>query len=191
MEAAISFADESIQSQFQTDLKGNYQEKNVKTAVASLQCLQEMGWNLTEENLTVGLLNVVKNTGLLGRWQTLNESPRIICDTGHNAEGIKEIVAQLNELNYNRLHFVLGVVNDKSIDKILELLPKDAVYYLCQANIPRALDVDELELKFKKLGKKYSKCGSVKNALQEAKNIAKDDDLIFVGGSTFVVAEVL
>jgi dihydrofolate synthase/folylpolyglutamate synthase len=127
----------------------------------------------------------------LGRWQTLSNNPLVICDTGHNESGIKEIVAQLNALTYNQLHFVFGAVNDKSIDKILDLLPKGAIYYLCQADIPRALAIDDLELIFKQKEMNYIKCGKVQAALACANQKAKMDDLIFVGGSTFVVAEVV
>lgn len=191
VETTICFADKVIDYDISTDLKGDYQAKNVKTALATLHCMIEKGWNISDENIEKGLLGVVKNTNLLGRWQILNEAPKVICDTGHNREGITEIVKQLEGLDFNQLHFVFGVVNDKSIDNILELLPEDAVYYLCQANIPRALNLDELETKFKKSGKKYRRCGSVKNALKEAKQQADKDDLIFIGGSTFVVAEVV
>jgi dihydrofolate synthase/folylpolyglutamate synthase len=191
MKAPIYFADVKKSQNYQTDLNGNYQQKNLKTALVTIQVLKEKRWKIPEENIKKGLLSVVENTGLLGRWQVLGESPLIVCDTGHNKEGIEEIVKQLEKIPYNNLHVVFGAVNDKSIDNVLELLPSNANYYFCQANIPRALDVNELlklaqqkELK----GRKYK---TVKDALNSAKENALEDDMIFVGGSTFVVAEVL
>ncbi len=188
---SISFADKQIGEILPTDLKGEYQKKNVKTVLSTINVLQNKGWNIDDSSIAKGLLNTVKNTGLLGRWQTLSNNPLIICDTGHNEAGIKEIVEQLDSLTFNQLHFVFGAVNDKSIDKILDLLPKDAIYYLCQADIPRALAIDDLERKFNEKRMKSIKCGSVQDALCKAKNQVNDNDLIFVGGSTFVVAEVV
>ena len=127
----------------------------------------------------------------MGRWQTLSEHPLIICDIGHNEDGIKQVIQQIAELHFNKLHFVFGVVKDKNIDTILSLLPKHAQYYFCQANIDRAMEVDELTKKAIKLGLKGASHTSVKQALETAKKNAKKDDLIFVGGSAFVVTEVL
>jgi len=191
LNAPIYFADLKSIPTYQTDLKGDYQLKNLKTCISIIQVLKEKGWDISDENIKKGLLSIVKNTGLLGRWQILGESPLIICDTGHNKEGIKEIVEQLEKTDYHHLHIVFGTVNDKSIDKVLELLPKEAHYYFCQANIPRALNVKDLvELAYQK-GLKGNDYKSVKKALNSAKKNAVADDLIFIGGSTFVVAEVL
>ncbi len=191
MNAPICFADKENYEFFKTDLKGDYQEKNVITCLQSLRILQENGLKISTKNIEEGLLSVVENTGLLGRWQTLGVLPTIICDTGHNLEGVKEVVNQLDKLTYNKLHIVFGAVNDKSIDKVLELLPKTAQYYFCKANIPRALPVNELVVIAKKKGLRGIECASVRDALNKAKKIATKDDLIFVGGSTFVVAEVV
>jgi dihydrofolate synthase/folylpolyglutamate synthase len=191
LEATIYFADQIIHNILDSDLKGSYQKKNIKTVLASVIELQKCGYKLSEENIKNGLLNVVKNNGLMGRWQTLGESPKIICDTGHNEAGIREVISQLESLTYDKLHFVLGAVNDKEIDSVLELLPKNAVYYFCQAKIPRALDVNELKNKAKSYRLNGNAYSSVKNAYEEAKKTADKDDLIFIGGSTFVVAEVL
>ncbi len=191
LDASIYFADQIIHQELESDLKGSYQKKNIKTVLASIQELKKLGYVISEENIQVGLSNVVRNTGLMGRWQTLGENPKVICDTGHNEAGIKEVVNQIESLNYNKLHFVLGAVNDKEIDSILELLPKHAEYYFCQAKIPRALDVLELKNKaasYNLMGNSYD---SVVSAYEVAKITAKKDDLIFIGGSTFVVAEVL
>ena len=134
---------------------------------------------------------MVKNTGILGRWQTLSESPKIICDVGHNKDGIKEIVKQLNKLEYKKLHFVYGTVNDKNFDKILSLLPKDAKYYFCKPNIQRGLSAEDLQRKAKKYQLLGNAFDSVDNAICRAKENQKKEDILFIGGSTFVVAEVL
>ena len=134
---------------------------------------------------------VQKITGLKGRWQTIQEKPLVIADTGHNEDGIKEVLENLKRYSYKTLHFVLGVVNDKDISKILKLLPKDATYYFCKASIPRALDEKELTLLAKKAGLEGKTFKTVSEALDKAKKQAKVNDLIFVGGSTFTVADIL
>ena len=179
------------ESAYQTDLKGNYQNENKRTAVFSLNALQKKGFEIKKEDIRKGLLKVTENTSLVGRWQILNQSPLTICDTAHNEDGIKEIVKQLNTIEYNELHFILGTVNDKSIEKVLSLLPKSAKYYFCQADIPRALDKNEL----RKLSEKNKLFGevypSVSDAYNQAKKNAKINDCIYIGGSTFVVAEII
>jgi len=191
LNAPIVFADETIQDEYLTDLKGRYQKKNVKNAVKAIQILQDKNWKIDKKHLVDGLQNVINNTGLLGRWQTLGEQPKIICDVGHNETGIKEIVQQINELTFRQLHFVLGTVNDKSIETILQLLPKGASYYFCEANIPRALPVEELHRLATKNQLEGISYNSVSEALVTAKQQAEKEDLIFIGGSTFVVAEVI
>jgi len=126
------------------ELKGNYQNENKKTAYAALKQLQKLGWNISEENIRSGFSLITKNTGLLGRWQVLNNLPLTIADVAHNEDGVRWIVSQLKEMDYRHLHFVIGVVNDKDINAILSLLPKEAIYYFCKANIPRGLDADLL-----------------------------------------------
>lgn len=189
-QAPIYFADQQV-TNLKTDLLGDYQKKNIKTVLQTIKLLQEKGWKVKDEDIETGLLDVVRNTGLLGRWQILGKDPLTICDTGHNEAGITEITRQLAKMDYENLHFVFGAVNDKSIDTILRLLPKNASYYLCQANIPRALPIDDLENKFKETGLNYKKCGSVQGAFKMAKESAGKDDVVFIGGSTFVVAEVV
>lgn len=190
--SSIYFADTTINDELPiTDLKGSYQRKNIKTVLQSCKILQNKGWKINEDNIKRGLLSVVKNTGLLGRWQKLSDTPLIICDVGHNESGIQEIINQISKTDYKKLHFVFGAVNDKSIDNILMMLSKSAEYYLCQANIPRAMDIDELYTKFYSLGFKATKHKSVKDAFNNAKKSAEANDLIFIGGSTFVVAEIL
>ena len=185
----LYFADKI--SVLNTDLKGSYQEENICTTITAIKQLQSLGWNISDKNIKKGLGKVVKNTGILGRWQTLSETPKIICDVGHNEDGIKEIVKQLNKLKYKKLHFVYGTVNDKNFDKILSLLPKDAKYYFCKPNIQRGLSADDLQREAKKhqlLGNNFD---SVDNAIYRAKENQKEEDILFIGGSTFVVAEAL
>lgn len=191
LKAEIYFADQITHCVLDSDLKGSYQRKNIKTVLASVNELKKLDYKILEGHIKVGLLNVVENTGLMGRWQTLGENPKIICDTGHNEAGIKEVVNQLETLDYNILHFVLGVVNDKDVGSMLALLPKNAIYYFCQAKIPRALNADELKQKASFYGLKGIIFNSVIDAFTEAKKSSSDNDLIFIGGSTFLVAEVL
>lgn len=191
LNAPIQFADEYPTQEYESDLKGAYQQKNKKTVVATIQTLQQLGWDITENHIINGLQNVVNNTGLMGRWQVLNKQPFTVCDTGHNEAGIKLILAQLAEQDYEKLHFVLGVVNDKDITNILQLLPKHAIYYFCQANIPRALEVYILAEKATAVGLSGTTFPTVEAAYQAAQKNATAQDMIFIGGSTFVVAEVV
>ncbi len=179
------------QQNYTTDLKGEYQKENINTTITAIEQLQEQGWLINSSNIEQGLLKIVANTKLLGRWQTLSKIPHIICDTGHNEDGIKQISKQLKNTKYEQLHFVFGTVNDKNLDSILSHLPKNACYYFCQANIPRAMDAKELQQKSAKYELKGNVFTIVKQALSKAKENANASDLIFVGGSTFVVAEVL
>jgi dihydrofolate synthase/folylpolyglutamate synthase len=173
------------------DLLGNYQGKNLCTALAAISELRNKGWEISEKEIRGGLKNVVNNTGMLGRWQIIGANPRIVCDTGHNEAGIREIVAQIKQTPWEKLHFVLGVVNDKEIDVILDLLPKEATYYFTKANAPRALDEKILEQRACAVGLKGSVFSSVKEAFEAAKNNSLSNDMIFIGGSTFIVAEAL
>ncbi|TKG96098.1 bifunctional folylpolyglutamate synthase/dihydrofolate synthase [Puteibacter caeruleilacunae] len=173
------------------DLLGIYQQKNVLTALCAIEQLRNAEWQITDENISTGLRCVKRNTGMCGRWQEIGWNPLIICDTGHNEAGVKNIVEQINQTPHQKLHMVIGVVNDKNVDGILELLPKDAEYYFTRASIPRALDQELLQeqaAKFELCGKTYA---DVSEALKAASNNSNEKDLIFVGGSTFVVAEVL
>ena len=179
------------QQNYATDLKGEYQKENINTTITAIEQLQEQGWAINSSNIEQGLLKIVANTQLLGRWQTLSEIPHIICDTGHNEDGIKQISKQLKNTKYEQLHFVFGTVNDKNLDSILSHLPKNASYYFCQANIPRAMDAKELQQQSAKYELKGNVFTIVKQALSKAKENANASDLIFVGGSTFVVAEAL
>ena len=177
---------------FKCDLLGEYQKENINTVVTAVSELQKTNlFEISSNNIIDGLLNTVKNTGILGRWQILQKEPLVICDIGHNEDGIKNIVQQLNKTKYKKLHFIFGTVDDKDIFQILGQLPKDAVYYFCQANIPRAMNVKKLKQYALNFNLKGSEHKNVKEAFFCAKNNSNSDDLIFIGGSTFVVAEIL
>lgn len=189
--ASLVLAEKNIEETFETDLKGSYQVKNVKTAVQTIYILQEMGYSISRGSIQKGLLNVVSNTQLLGRWQVLNNQPKVICDTGHNKEGLTYIFQQLKNEVYEKLHIIFGVVNDKDLSTILPMFPKDAAYYFCKPNIPRGLDTAELQqacAEYHLIGDVYE---SVQKAYSEALSSSNSNDLIFIGGSTFVVAEVV
>ncbi len=186
--ALIEFAS-AFEEIFKTDLLGDYQKKNVKTAVRAIKKLE--GFKVTEENIQKGLLNVVKNTSLKGRWQILQDSPRVICDTAHNKEGLSIVLNQLKNERFVNLHIVLGVVSDKKLDEVLPLFPVNAKYYFCKPNIPRGLSeaiLQEKAKEFKLMGKTFI---SVESAFDKAISVANQDDIIYVGGSTFVVAEII
>ncbi len=173
------------------DLTGKYQLKNITTAIQTVSILNQLGIHISENNIRDGLKNVKKNTGLQGRWQIINRSPITICDTGHNEDGLREVLPLLQEIPHDSLHIVLGMVNDKEIEKILELFPKDATYYFCKANIPRGLDAAILAEKASLIGLKGIVFASVESALLAAQKNALNSDIIFVGGSTFTVAEII
>ena len=175
----------------QTDLLGKYQRKNFITAIKTIELLQEQGFSISIDHIKQGFKNTRQNTGLAGRWQVLNKYPLTICDTGHNVDGIRGNIEQLAEITHERLHIVFGLVNDKNIEPILNVLPKNAIYYFSKANIPRGLDQNQLMQMAKQKNLNGGAYDSVGGALKAAKHEAKADDLIFIGGSTFVVAEVL
>ena len=189
--APITFAEKQQVSLFDCDLKGNYQVKNQQTALTALGVLISKGYKVSQTNIQRGIASVVSNTGLLGRWQVLQTLPKLVCDTAHNKEGLLFTMKQLQQTNQGVLHIVFGVVGDKNLDAILSLLPTSARYYFCAPNIPRALHVTTLKQKatdFNLTGTSYR---SVKSALRAALKAATTNDLIYVGGSTFVVAEVV
>lgn len=172
-------------------LGGFYQQHNFTTVLAACHQLLDIGFEIAFENIKLGFLNVIINTGLMGRWQLLGNSPKIICDTGHNVNGIELIVQQLGMQKFDKLHMVLGMVKDKDINKILALLPVNAQYYWCKAQLPRALNEIELQAQSKQYNLYGNAFETVALAFENAKLNASQNDLIFVGGSTFVVAEVL
>ncbi|MCD0470918.1 folylpolyglutamate synthase/dihydrofolate synthase family protein [Flavobacterium sp. JAS] len=189
--APIYFASDLISEVYPSDLIGDYQFHNKKTVQQTIAVLNAQNeFNVSDTNLKAGLLNVVKNTGLQGRWQQLGENPKIICDTAHNKHGLAVVMNQIQKETFENLHIVLGVVNDKDLDSILPLFPKKAQYYFCSPNSSRGLSVEILQDAAKKhnlIGTKYN---SVEKAFLSAQKNATEDDFIYVGGSTFVVAEL-
>jgi dihydrofolate synthase / folylpolyglutamate synthase len=171
-------------------LLGDYQIHNLPGILESVNQLRQMGWSISEEALRKGLKEVTSLTGLKGRWQILGEKPTIIADTGHNEPGIRSILSQLKSYSFDELWMVIGMVQDKDISKILALLPKKARYVFCQADLPRAMEAGQLAEKAAEFGLKGEVIPNVNEALQFARKNAASHDLIFVGGSTFVVAEI-
>ena len=190
MNAPIIFANH-IETSLTTDLQGAYQEKNIKGVIAVTELLIHQGWDITPENIAQGLLHVVHNTNLKGRWQTLGSYPTIVCDTGHNVGGLTYVMEQLKKQTYTHLHIVVGFVKEKDVNSVLELFPKEATYYFCSPAIARGLNVDTLKEIATTKGLQGERYSSVAEALNAAKAQALPTDFIFVGGSTFVVAEVL
>jgi dihydrofolate synthase/folylpolyglutamate synthase len=178
-------------SHLQLDLTGTYQLKNIKTVLCAVDGLRLQGFNISDGHLAHALRQVKKLTGLHGRWEILSQNPLTICDTGHNPEGVAEVLKNISSVKYDRLHFVIGVVNDKDISKILKLLPANAQYYFCRPDIPRGLNTELLKQQAVEAGLHGNVYPSVCTALQSAQANATDADLVFVGGSTFVVAEVV
>ena len=186
----IYFASDLITNDYPSDLLGDYQIHNKKTVLQTIEVLKSH-FTISEENLRNGLLNVVKNTGLLGRWQQIHSNPKAICDTAHNSHGLKIVLNQIQKEKFDKLFFVLGVVNDKDLDSILPLFPKNANYFFCSPNISRGLPVNILQQKAKDYGLLGKVCNSVSEAYQLALKESSANDFIYVGGSTFVVAEIL
>jgi len=180
-----------IETSLTTDLQGAYQEKNIKGVIAVTELLIHQGWDITPENIAQGLLHVVHNTNLKGRWQTLGSCPTIVCDTGHNVGGLTYVMEQLKKQTYTHLHIVVGFVKEKDVNSVLELFPKEATYYFCSPAIARGLNVDTLKEIATTKGLQGERYSSVAEALNAAKAQALPTDFIFVGGSTFVVAEVV
>ena len=191
VEADISFADKEINQALPCSLSGDYQKKNIKTVLQSLAVLKTKGFAVSDSHIKKGLQNIQKLTGLRGRWELLSETPKTICDTAHNREGLTLVFNQLNKEPFASLHIVIGMVNDKNLENLLDVFPKQAQYYFCKPNIPRGMDAELLAQKFHNIGLKGQAYSSVIIAFEAANKQASNDDIIFVGGSTFVVAEVL
>ena len=186
--APIYFNEDSI-NKFRTDLKGTYQSKNIQTAILALNCLPQV--NFEKKIIQQGLLNVISNTGLMGRWQSVNSSPQVILDVAHNKEGLTMIREQLNFIEYGRLYLVMGFVQGRNVAELLSLFPNDAYYYLSSPNIARALKINELKKQLKDSSLKITYTKSILKAYENALLSAKPQDLILVLGSTFAVSEVL
>lgn len=173
------------------DLTGSYQLKNIKTVLSAVEELRKQGFEITDEHIKTALRQVKALTGLHGRWEILSHNPLTICDTGHNPDGIQEVLKNIGSTPHEHLHFVIGMVNDKDISKVLSMLPQNAIYYFCKPDIPRGLEAESLKEQaesFNLNGKVYD---SVNGALSTAQKNAQQNDLVFVGGSTFVVAEIV
>ena len=183
----ISFADELIEDEYDCDLKGVYQKMNIKTSIQTINELVKLGFIISEENIVDGLKNVKTNTGILGRWEIIGKDPLIICDVAHNHEALSIVLNHLISMEYNKIHFVIGFVNDKNLNSIIDLFPMHAEFYFTKPNI------DQLELQnlFKSKNRIGNSFSNVKLALKSALNMSKKDDIIYVGGSTFVVAEAM
>jgi dihydrofolate synthase/folylpolyglutamate synthase len=187
--AELTFASQKKLPYYATSLLGDYQKRNIKGVLVTLDKLNN--FKVDETHIKKGLQNVAMNTGLQGRWQLLGENPKVICDTAHNKEGLSLVLAQLLKENYKTLHFVLGFVKEKDLDAILPLFPKNATYYFCKPNISRGLNAEILLEKAKKYNLNGRCYATVMAAYKAVNEQASKADLIFVGGSTFTVAEVL
>jgi len=178
-------------SSLKSDLMGDYQKKNIAAVLKTVELLRDRGWKISRENIEDGIEKVKVNTGLRGRWDIMHYNPMVICDTGHNVAGLKWVTFQLSEMKYKKLHFVLGMVNDKDLKSVLKLLPKDAEYYFTQASIPRARKVEELATMATEEGLHGRSFDTVKHAAAAAIKEAENDDVVFIGGSSYVVADYL
>ncbi|AEM69803.1 FolC bifunctional protein [Allomuricauda ruestringensis DSM 13258] len=185
----IVFADAESSVEYKTDLLGEYQQKNINGVVACIRQLKN--FDVPERAIADGLTKVVENTGLLGRWQVLQHRPLVVCDTAHNKEGLELVLEQVKKQSYDQLHIVLGFVKDKDVKSVLPLFPKDAKYYFVRPSIPRGMDAIQLEELAQEERLKGKVCRSVKKGLNKALKNATSNDMIYVGGSTFVVAEIV
>lgn len=186
----IVFTEDNSFQDYESDLTGIYQVKNRRTVLTAVEILQKNGFEINEHSIQSGLKNVVRNTGLRGRWEIIQRNPLIITDTAHNAHGLTEVIRQIHQVEYEKLHLVLGFVNDKDVTSILELFPIDAEYYFSEPDVPRKMLLEELKkLIPAELNATYHT--TIKEALENAKEKANANDFIYVGGSTFVVAEII
>ena len=186
----IIFADHFIYDTYNCDLKGDYQKKNIKTVLKSTEILKHLDYKINDSHIKTGLNNVSNNTGLQGRWQVIQRKPMIICDTAHNEAALREVISQLMDMEYSDLHFIIGFSNDKNLKKISKIFPEDSKYYFVQSKVGRARDAKEVRDIFKL----NNRCGdyykSIENTIKYVKGVSKENDIIFIGGSTFVVSEI-
>ena len=186
----IIFADHFIYDNYNCDLKGDYQKKNIKTVLKSTEILKHLDYKINDSHIKTGLNNVFNNTGLQGRWQVIQRKPMIICDTAHNETALGEVISQLMDMEYSDLHFIIGFSNDKNLKKISKIFPEDSKYYFVQSKVGRARDAKEV----KDIFKLNNRCGdyykSIENTIEYVKGVSKENDIIFIGGSTFVVSEI-
>ena len=185
----IVFADNFIFENYECDLQGNYQKKNIKTVLKSIELLNDNGYKISKLNLEVGLKNIIVNTGFQGRWQVLQNEPLIICDTAHNESALKEVISQLVNLNYSNLHMIIGFTSDKNLNKISKIFPDDSKYYFVKPDIIRGRDAKEVKQIFQSNNRIGDCFQSTIEAIEKVKHISDKNDVIFIGGSTFVVSE--
>lgn len=189
--APIAFADHRAPLSYRLGLAGEHQERNARTALSAIEQLRHRGWLIQDEAIAQGFAEVVARTGLRGRWEVIGQAPITIVDVAHNMDGMRVVNELLARTDYDHLHVVLGMVNDKDIDAVLQQLPRNGSYHFCKADIPRGLDADELRMKGELFGLTGTSHASVAQALVAARKAAKMHDLVLVTGSVFVVAEVL
>ena len=188
-ESDLYLAEDNLFKDYSSDLKGSFQKKNINGVVKSISVLKE--YEISDYNIKKGLLNVIKNTGLKGRWEIINQSPKTIIDVGHNIEAFNITIKELNQISYNKLRVVIGFVKGKDFKKILNMFPKDTFFYVCQPNIKRSLNVEEIFNYLNKSGSKAKKFSSVKMAYLACLNESNNNDCIFIGGSNFIISEVI
>jgi dihydrofolate synthase/folylpolyglutamate synthase len=187
----ITFADQQKKHNYISDLQGSFQSKNIQTAISVIHELTKSNWNVDIDAIRLGISRVHTNTGFTGRWTVLNQNPLTICDTAHNKEGLSIVLKDISSIKYSKLHFVIGFVEDKELDSIIDLFPKDAIYYFCKPDVKRGLCAITLESIFKSNSRFGSSYKSVEEALVYATENSNESDLIYIGGSNFVVAEVI
>jgi len=186
----IIFADHFIYNNYNCDLKGDYQKKNIKTVLKSTEILKHIDYKISDTHIKIGLNNVSSNTGLQGRWQVIQKNPLIICDTAHNEAALREVISQLSDMNYSKIHFIIGFSNDKNLKKISKLFPEDSEYYFVQSKVGRARDAKEVRDIFRSNNRFGDYYKSIENTINYVKGVSKENDIIFIGGSTFVVSEI-
>jgi len=186
----IVFADEFYYESYICDLKGNYQKKNIKTVLKSVELVNNIGFKIENTHLKDGLNCIVKNTGLQGRWQILQKEPMIVCDTAHNKAALQEVISQLKKFDNSNLHFIIGFSNDKNLENISKIFPLNSKYYFVQSEVGRARNAKEVRDIFKSNNRNGDYFKSIKKTINYVKGICNKNDVIFIGGSTFVVSEI-
>ena len=186
----IVFADDFIYDNYDCDLQGIYQKKNIKTVLKSSEILQQNDYKINDGHIKTGLNNVSNNTGLKGRWQVIQNNPLIICDTAHNIAALKEVISQLIRLEYSKLYFIVGFSDDKDLDKISKIFPENSEYYFVKPKVKRGKDSQEVKQIFQSNNRIGITQNSVNKAINQIKKTSSKDDVIFIGGSTFVVSEI-
>lgn len=186
----IVFADDFIYDNYDCDLQGIYQKKNIKTVLKSSEILQQNDYKINDGHIKIGLNNVSNNTGLKGRWQVIQNNPLIICDTAHNIAALKEVISQLIRLEYSKLYFIVGFSDDKDLDKISKIFPENSEYYFVKPKVDRGKDSQDVKQIFQSNNRIGITQNSVNEAINQIKKTSSKDDVIFIGGSTFVVSEI-